>query len=114
MLWEISGGAMRKIKTEDQVIVIAGRDKGKRGEVLRVLGNDRLLVAGVNIVKKHQRGDPNRNVQGGIVEKEASIHVSNVAIYNEAAGRADRVGVRTEEGRRVRYFKSDGALVDAD
>lgn len=103
---------MRKIKAEDEVIVIAGRDKGKRGEVLRVLGNDRLLVAGVNIVKKHLRADPNRNQQGGIVEREASIHVSNVAIYNDATGKADRVGVRVEDGKRVRYFKSDGTLVD--
>ena len=104
---------MRKIKAEDEVIVIAGRDKGKRGEVLRVLDNERLLVGGVNIVKKHQRGDPNRNQQGGIVEKEAPIHVSNVAIYNDATGKADRVGVRVEEGKRVRFFKSDGALIDA-
>ena len=104
---------MRKIKAEDEVIVIAGRDKGKRGEVLRVLDNERLLVGGVNIVKKHQRGDPNRNQQGGIIEKEAPIHVSNVAIYNDATGKADRVGVRVEEGKRVRFFKSDGALIDA-
>ena len=103
---------MQKIKKDDEVIVIAGRDKGKRGEVLRVLGNDRLLVAGVNLVKKHQRPDPNRNQQGGIVQREASIHRSNVAIYNPAAEKADRVGVRMEEGRRVRYFKSDGALID--
>ena len=103
---------MQKIKKEDEVIVIAGRDKGKRGEVLRVLGNDRLLVAGVNLVKKHQRPDPNRNQQGGIVQREASIHRSNIAIYNPATEKADRVGVRMEEGRRVRYFKSDGALID--
>ena len=103
---------MRKIKREDQVIVIAGRDKGKRGEVVRVLGNDRLLVAGVNMVKKHQRANPQANQQGGIVDQEAPIHVSNVAIYNEESDRADRVGIRTEEGRRVRYFKSDGSLID--
>ena len=103
---------MRKIRKEDEVIVIAGRDKGKRGEVLRVLGNDRLLVAGVNLVQKHQRPDPNRNRQGGIVQREASIHVSNVAICNPATDKADRVGVRMENGRRVRYFKSDGALID--
>ncbi len=104
---------MRKIRAEDEVIVIAGRDKGKRGEVLRVLDNERLLVGGVNIVKKHQRGDPNRNQPGGIVEKEAPIHVSNVAIYNDATGKADRVGVRVEDGKRVRFFKSDGVLIDA-
>lgn len=77
-----------------------------------MLGNDRLLVAGVNLVKKHQRPDPNRNQQGGIVQREASIHRSNIAIYNPATEKADRVGVRMEEGRRVRYFKSDGALID--
>ena len=105
---------MRKIRREDQVIVLAGRDKGKRGEVVRVLDNDRLVVAGVNLVKKHQRANPQANQQGGIVEREAPIHVSNVAIYNEESDRADRVGIRLEEGRRVRYFKSDGSLVDGD
>ena len=103
---------MRKIRREDQVIVIAGRDKGKRGEVVRVLDNDRLVVTGVNMVKKHQRANPQANQQGGIVDQEAPIHVSNVAIYNEESDRADRVGIRTEEGRRVRYFKSDGSLID--
>ncbi|MDE0349994.1 MAG: 50S ribosomal protein L24 [Gammaproteobacteria bacterium] len=105
---------MRKIRREDQVIVLAGRDKGKRGEVVRVLDNDRLVVAGVNLVKKHQRANPQANQQGGIVEREAPIHVSNVAIYNEESDRADRVGIRLEEGRRVRYFKSDGSLVDGE
>ncbi len=103
---------MQKIRREDQVIVIAGRDKGKRGEVVRVLDNDRLVVTGVNMVKKHQRANPQANQQGGIVDQEAPIHVSNVAIYNEESDRADRVGIRTEEGRRVRYFKSDGSLID--
>ena len=103
---------MRKIRREDQVIVIAGRDKGKRGEVVRVLDNDRLVVAGVNMVKKHQRANPQLNRQGGIVDQEAPIHVSNVAIYNEESDRRDRVGIRMEEGQRVRYFKSDGSRVD--
>lgn len=105
---------MRKIRREDQVIVIAGRDKGKRGEVVRVLDDDRLVVAGVNVVKKHQRANPQANQQGGIVDREAPIHVSNVAIYNEESDRADRVGIRVEDGRRVRYFKSDGSLLDAE
>lgn len=105
---------MRKIRREDQVIVIAGRDKGKRGEVVRVLDDDRLVVAGVNLVKKHQRANPQANQQGGIVDQEAPIHLSNVAIYNEESDRPDRVGIRLEEGRRVRYFKSDGSLVDGD
>ncbi|MYE13919.1 MAG: 50S ribosomal protein L24 [Gammaproteobacteria bacterium] len=105
---------MRKIRQEDQVIVIAGRDKGKRGEVVRVLDDDRLVVAGVNLVKKHQRANPQANQQGGILEREAPIHVSNVAIYNEESDRPDRVGIRVEDGRRVRYFKSDGSLVDGE
>ena len=105
---------MRKIRQEDQVIVIAGRDKGKRGEVVRVLDDDRLVVAGVNLVKKHQRANPQANQQGGILEREAPIHVSNVAVYNEESDRPDRVGIRVEDGRRVRYFKSDGSLVDGD
>ena len=105
---------MRKIRREDQVIVIAGRDKGKRGEVVRVLDDDRLVVAGVNLVKKHQRANPQANQQGGILDQEAPIHVSNVAIYNEESDRADRVGIRVEDGRRVRYFKSDGSLVDPE
>ncbi len=104
---------MRKIRQEDQVIVIAGRDKGKRGEVVRVL-DDRLVVAGVNLVKKHQRANPQANQQGGILDREAPIHASNVAIYNEESDRPDRVGIRMEDGRRVRYFKSDGSLVDGD
>lgn len=103
---------MRKIRREDQVIVIAGRDKGKRGEVVRVLDNDRLVVSGVNMVKKHQRANPQSNRQGGIVDQEAPIHVSNVAIYNEESDRRDRVGIRMEEGQRVRYFKSDGSRID--
>ena len=105
---------MRKIRQEDQVIVIAGRDKGKRGEVVRVLDDERLVVAGVNLVKKHQRANPQANQQGGILEREAPIHVSNVAIYNEESDRPDRVGIRVEDGRRVRYFKSDGSLVDGE
>ena len=103
---------MRKIRREDQIIVIAGRDRGKRGEVLRVLDNDRLVVGGVNMVKKHKRANPQLNQSGGIVDQEAPIHVSNVAIYNEESDRRDRVGVRMEEGQRVRYFKSDGTLLD--
>lgn len=103
---------MRKIRREDQIIVIAGRDRGKRGEVLRVLDNDRLVVGGVNMVKKHKRANPQLNQPGGIVDQEAPIHVSNVAIYNEESDRRDRVGVRMEEGQRVRYFKSDGTLLD--
>ena len=104
---------MLKIKRDDEVIVIAGKDKGKRGKVTRVLPNGRLFVAGVNIVKKHTRANPQRGIQGGIVEKEASIHHSNVAIWNSASQKADRVGFRVEDGQKVRIFKSNGEVVGA-
>lgn len=103
---------MLKIKKDDEVVVISGRDKGKRGDVLRVLGNDRLLVAGVNIVKKHQRPNPNVGQQGGIVEQEAPIQVSNVAIWNADEDKADRVGFRMEEGKKIRFYKSTGKVVE--
>jgi len=103
---------MLKIKKDDEVVVIAGRDRGKRGEVLRVLDEDRLLVAGVNIVKKHQRPNPNIGQRGGIVEQEAPIHVSNVAIWNDETGKGDRVGFRVEDGRKVRVFKSTNKVID--
>ena len=95
------------------MIVIAGKDKGNRGNVLQVLG-DYLLVAGVNKVKKHQKPNPVKRLSGGIVEKELPIHVSNVAIYNASAKKADRVGIKSlEDGRKVRVFKSSGEMVDA-
>jgi large subunit ribosomal protein L24 len=105
---------MQKIKQSDEVIVIAGRDKGKRGEVLEVRKDSRLLVSGVNIVKKHQRPNPQLGVPGGIVDKEAPIQVSNVAIYNDETGKADRVGIRSEDdGSKVRIFKSTNKPIDA-
>ena len=104
---------MRKIKKNDDVIVIAGKDKGNRGNVLQVLG-DHLLVAGVNKVKKHQKPNPVKGLTGGIVEKELPIHISNVAIYNMAAEKGDRIGIKTlEDGRKVRVFKSNGEMIDA-
>ncbi len=104
---------MRKIRKNDDVIVIAGKDKGNRGSVLSVL-DDRLLVSGVNKVKKHQKPNPVKGESGGIVEKEMSIHASNVAIYNPAAKKADRVGIKTlADGRKVRVFKSSGEVIDA-
>ena len=104
---------MRKIKKGDNVVVIAGRDKGKRGEVSRVLV-DRVLVAGINEVKKHQRPNPMKGEQGGIVTKAMPIHVSNIAIWNPITKRADRIGLRTlEDGRKVRFFKSNGELIGA-
>ncbi|MBA3980884.1 MAG: 50S ribosomal protein L24 [Alcanivorax sp.] len=104
---------MLKIKRDDEVIVIAGKDKGKRGKVSKVLANGRLIVSGVNIVKKHTRANPQRGIQGGIIEKEASIEASNVAIWNPATEKADRVGFRVEDGNKVRYFKSSGEVVGA-
>jgi large subunit ribosomal protein L24 len=104
---------MRKIKRNDAVIVITGRDKGKRGEVLSVRPDGRLVVAGVNVAKKHQRGNPNLGQPGGIVDKEAPIQASNVAIYNDETGKADRVGFRDEGGKKVRFFKSTKKPIDA-
>jgi large subunit ribosomal protein L24 len=104
---------MRKIKKNDDVVVIAGKDKGNRGSVLRVLG-DRVLVSGINKVKKHQKPNPVKGEAGGIVEQEMSIHISNVAIYNATAKKADRVGIKMlEDGRKVRVFKSSGEVIDA-
>lgn len=104
---------MNKIRKGDEVIVIAGRDKGKRGNVSKVLAGDRLLVEGVNIVRRHTRPNPAKGTTGGIIEKELSIHRSNVALYNPQSGRADRVGIRRlEDGKKVRFFKSTDEVVD--
>jgi large subunit ribosomal protein L24 len=104
---------MRKIRKGDDVMVIAGKDKGKRGIVLRVLDQERLVVEGVNKVKKHQKPNPMRGQTGGIVDKEMPIHASNVAIFNPATKKADRVGIKTlQDQRKARYFKSNGELID--
>ena len=105
---------MRRIRKDDEVIVIAGKDKGRRGKVARVLEDgERLIVAGVNLIKRHTKPNPARNVAGGIVEREAAIHVSNVMLFNPVAKKGDRVGFRVlEDGRKVRYFKSDNEVVD--
>ena len=103
---------MRKIRRDDEVIVLSGRDRGKRGKVRKVLDGGRLLVTGVNLVKKHTKPNPQRGVAGGIVERESPIQVSNVAIFNPETSRADRVGFKLEGERRVRIFKSSGAAVD--
>ncbi|MEJ2416914.1 MAG: 50S ribosomal protein L24 [Exilibacterium sp.] len=105
---------MLKIKRDDEVVVIAGRDKGKRGKVTRVLADNRLIVSGVQMMKKHQKPNPQMGVAGGIVEKEAPIQVSNVAIYNPATKKGDRVGFKIlEDGKKIRIFKSNGEAVDA-
>lgn len=103
---------MRKIRKDDDVIVITGKDKGNRGNVLSVLG-DYVLVSGINKAKKHQKPNPAKGTTGGIVEMEMPIHVSNVAIFNAASKKADRVGIKTlEDGRKVRFFKSSGEVID--
>ncbi|MCK9530091.1 MAG: 50S ribosomal protein L24 [Gammaproteobacteria bacterium] len=105
---------MNKIRKGDEVIVIAGKDKGKRGTVVRMLEDDRVIVENINMVKKHQKPNPVAGVAGGIVEKEASVHVSNVAMFNRATGKGDRVGFRVlEDGRKVRFFKSNQEVIDA-
>jgi large subunit ribosomal protein L24 len=105
---------MRKIKRDDEVIVIAGKDKGKRGRVMKVTSDDRFIVSGINMVKKHQKPNPMAGQPGGIVEKEAAIQASNVAIFNSATGKGDRVGFKIlEDGTKVRFYKSNGELVGA-
>ncbi len=104
---------MQKIKKDDEVIVIAGRDKGKRGSVTRIGKDGRVFVSGINMVKRHTKGNPQAGQPGGIVEKEAAIQASNIAIYNNAANKADRVGIKQlEDGKKVRVFKSTGEEID--
>jgi large subunit ribosomal protein L24 len=104
---------MRKIRKGDEVVVITGKDKGKRGTVLRVL-DDKLVVEGINVVKKHQKPNPIRGVAGGIVDKTMPIEASNVAIFNSASQKADRVGFKIlEDGSKVRVFKSNGEVIGA-
>jgi large subunit ribosomal protein L24 len=105
---------MQRIKKGDEVIVIAGRDKGKRGTVLRQVDAEHVVVEGVNRVKKHQRPNPMKGQTGGIVDKDMPIHLSNIALYNPATKKGDRIGVKTlEDGRKVRVFKSNGEQVEA-
>lgn len=105
---------MRKIKKGDEVIVITGKDKGKRGTVRQIVDADRVLVGGVNVAKKHQRPNPQLGQPGGIVDKEMPIQLSNVAIFNAAENKADRVGIKVlEDGKKVRVFKSTGEQIDA-
>ena len=104
---------MRKLKRGDEIIVIAGKDKGKRGAIAQVK-DDRVVVDGVNVAKKHQKPNPNLGIAGGIVDKEMPIHLSNVAIFNGASGKADRVGFKQlDDGRKVRIYKSTGEVIDA-
>ena len=105
---------MNRINQGDEVIVITGKDKGRRGTVISVNDiEDRVLVEGVNVVKKHQKPNPNAGVQGGIIDSERELHVSNVMLFNPATGKGDRVGIKTlEDGRKVRFFKSNNEVVD--
>ena len=104
---------MAKIKRNDEVIVITGRDKGKRGKVLRVLDDARLTVSGINMVKRHTKANPQAGIAGGIIEKEASLHISNGALVNPATGKADRVGYKVlADGKKVRVFRSSGEAID--
>jgi large subunit ribosomal protein L24 len=104
---------MNRIKKGDQVVVIAGKDKGKRGDVVRVDG-DRVIVSNVNIIKRHTKPNPQAGQAGGIVEREAPIHISNVMLFNSASGKGERVGLKVlEDGRKVRVFRSSGEAIDA-
>ena len=105
---------MERIKKGDQVVVLTGRDRGKRGSVLRRIDKDHVLVEGINRVKKHQRPNPMKNQPGGIIDKEMPIHVSNISLLNPQTQKADRVGFKLlDDGRKVRVFKSNGEMVDA-
>ncbi len=104
---------MQKIKKGDEVIVTAGKDKGRRGAVLSILGNDKILVETINMVKKHTKPNPMQGLEGGIIEKEMPLHISNVMLFNPASNKGDRVGIKTlEDGKKVRFFKSNGEVVD--
>ena len=104
---------MKKIKKGDQVIVLSGKHKGRTGTMLRMLNNSKVLVENVNIVKKHQKGNPNTGQEGGIIEKEMPIHISNVMLLNPITNQPDRVGIKTlEDGTKVRFFKSNNEVVD--
>ncbi|GAA3545392.1 50S ribosomal protein L24 [Zobellella aerophila] len=101
-----------KIRRDDEVIILTGKDKGKRGTVTKVLVSEgKVIVAGINLVKKHQKPVPQLNQPGGIIDQEAPLDVSNVALFNPASGKADRVGFRIEDGKKARFFKSTGELV---
>ncbi len=104
---------MNRIRKGDQVIIIAGADKGKKGEVVRVAG-DKVIVQNINIIKRHTKPNPQANVAGGIVEREAPIHISNVMLFNQSSGKGERIGFKVlENGRKVRVFRSSGEAIDA-
>ncbi len=105
---------MNKLRTGDDVVVITGKDKGRRGQIVKVMDNGKIVVQGVNMVKKHQKPNPAAGAPGGIVEKEMPLDMSNVMLFNPATGKGDRVGIKTlEDNTKVRFFKSNGEVVDA-
>ena len=104
---------MKKIRKGDRVVVMVGKDRGQQGTVLNILPGDRVVVEGLNLVKKHTKPNPQAGRQGGIIEREAPLHLSNVQVFNPAVNRGDRVGFRAlEDGRKVRYFKGNNEVVD--
>ena len=104
---------MKKIRKGDKVVILAGRDKGKQGTVLRMVDDNRVLVESVNMIKRHVKPNPNKGVAGGIIDREAPIHVSNVALYNPATGKGERVGMRVmQDGSKVRFFRKSGEVAD--
>ena len=102
---------MKKIKKGDEVIVTTGKDKGRQGTVLEIVDDERILVEGVNVAKKHKRGNPQAGEPGGIIDKTMPIHVSNVRLYNPTTQKGDRVGFRMEDGKKIRFFKSNNEAV---
>ncbi len=104
---------MKKIRKGDKVVVLAGRDKGKQGTVLRMVDDNRVLVESVNMIKRHVKPNPNKGVAGGIIDREAPIHISNVALFNPATGKGERVGMRVmQDGSKVRFFRKSGEVAD--
>ena len=103
---------MNKIRTGDQVIVIAGKDKGKQGSITKILSNGRCYVSGVQIIKRHTKPNPNAGIAGGVVEKEASIDMSNISIYNSSTKKADKVSIKSLDGTKVRVFRSSGKEIN--
>ena len=104
---------MNRIRKGDQVVVIAGKDKGKKGDVIRVAG-DKIVVSNINIIKRHTKPNPQAGQPGGVIEREAPIHISNVMLFNPASGKGERIGVKVlEDGRKLRVFRSSGEAVDA-
>jgi large subunit ribosomal protein L24 len=104
---------MQKIKKDDRVIVLAGKDKGKTGAVTRIMDDGRLYVSGINMIKRHTKGNPQMGQPGGIIEKEAALQASNIAIFNSSTNKADKVGIKVQDdGKKVRIFKSTGEVID--